>query len=270
MCRGGGTSAESGHAVGGRRRRWQDEDSHHLFPARRPAAGSGLAERRVRLPAGDGPDQHGAGAAVPQSRVCLLAGHRAGAGPEDPRRGQVRQYRRLSRLSDERWNRVVQTIATSGKPVLYADFQYGGSGGFLVYMADFIRKKAPNVGFVASSRFEDLVEAVKCFERVQQGRLDGGLCRGHRAGADEEHAEDRRSRLHARSGEDPLDAGVPRPDEAVEDPRGTRPEFRSGRPAPGHSRWSGSRSRRSTRHGRRRTRTSPARWRTGGARTRPR
>jgi hypothetical protein len=67
------------------------------------------------------------------------------------------------------WNRVVQTIATSGKPVLYADFQYGGSGGFLVYMADFIRKKAPNVGFVASSRFEDLVEAVKCFERVQKG-----------------------------------------------------------------------------------------------------
>lgn len=30
------------------------------------------------------------------------------------------------------WNRVVQTIATSGKPVLYADFQFGGSGGFLV------------------------------------------------------------------------------------------------------------------------------------------
>ena len=29
------------------------------------------------------------------------------------------------------WNRVVQTMATSGKPVLYADFQYGGSGGFL-------------------------------------------------------------------------------------------------------------------------------------------
>ncbi len=67
------------------------------------------------------------------------------------------------------WNRVVQTVATSGKPVLYADFQYGGSGGFLVYMADFIRKKAPNVGFVASSRFEDLVEAVQCFEGVQKG-----------------------------------------------------------------------------------------------------
>jgi len=67
------------------------------------------------------------------------------------------------------WNQVVQTIATSGKPVLYADFQFAGSGGFLVYTAAFIRSKAPNVGFVASSRFEDLVEAVKCFDVVRKG-----------------------------------------------------------------------------------------------------
>jgi len=67
------------------------------------------------------------------------------------------------------WNRVVQTMATSGKPVPYADFQYGGSGGFLVYMAGFLRAQSPNVGFVASSRMEDLVEAVKCFTIVKQG-----------------------------------------------------------------------------------------------------
>ena len=67
------------------------------------------------------------------------------------------------------WNRVVQTIATSGKPVLYADFLYAGSGGFLVYTADFLRQKAPNVGFVASSKINDLVEAVKCFELVKKG-----------------------------------------------------------------------------------------------------
>ena len=54
------------------------------------------------------------------------------------------------------WNQVVQTAAASGKPVLYADFQYGGSGGFLVYTAGFLRASAPNVGFVASSRMEDL------------------------------------------------------------------------------------------------------------------
>lgn len=67
------------------------------------------------------------------------------------------------------WNQVVQTIATSGKPVLYVDFQYAGSGGFLVYTAQFLRNKAPNVGFVASSRMEDFVAAVKCFELVKKG-----------------------------------------------------------------------------------------------------
>jgi len=67
------------------------------------------------------------------------------------------------------WNRVVQTMATLGKPVLYADFQYGGSGGFLVYTAGFLRSRTPNVGFVASSRFDDLVEAVKCFALVKKG-----------------------------------------------------------------------------------------------------
>ena len=67
------------------------------------------------------------------------------------------------------WNRVVQTLATSGKPVLYADFQFGGSGGFLVYTAAFLRSQAPNVGFVASSKPKHLVEAVKCFQVVKQG-----------------------------------------------------------------------------------------------------
>ena len=67
------------------------------------------------------------------------------------------------------WNRVVQTMATSGKPVLYADFQFGGSGGFLVYNAAFLRAKAPNVGFVASSKIEDLAAAVQCFAIMKHG-----------------------------------------------------------------------------------------------------
>jgi len=67
------------------------------------------------------------------------------------------------------WNQVVQSVAATGKPVLYADFQYAGSGGFLVYTAGFLREKASNVGFVASSRLEDLIEAVKCFEVVRKG-----------------------------------------------------------------------------------------------------
>ncbi|MDD8025935.1 MAG: twin-arginine translocation signal domain-containing protein [Acidobacteriota bacterium] len=61
------------------------------------------------------------------------------------------------------WNKVAQTAVTSGKPVLYADFQYGGSGGFLVYTAGFLRAGLKNLGFVASSKIEDLAEAVKLF-----------------------------------------------------------------------------------------------------------
>ena len=68
------------------------------------------------------------------------------------------------------WPRVVQTIATSGKPVLYADFTYAGTGGFLTYNAAFLRSASPNVGFVSSSELQDLVEAVKAFEVVRQGR----------------------------------------------------------------------------------------------------
>ena len=71
------------------------------------------------------------------------------------------------------WNRVVQTIAGSGKPTLYVDFQYGGSGGFLVYTADFLRKKTPNLGFVASSRSEDLVAACRAFDKVKRGGAAG-------------------------------------------------------------------------------------------------
>jgi len=46
------------------------------------------------------------------------------------------------------WNQVVQTVAKSGKPVLYADFQFGGSGGFLVYNSRFLGENSRNVGFV--------------------------------------------------------------------------------------------------------------------------
>jgi hypothetical protein len=68
------------------------------------------------------------------------------------------------------WNRVVQSAAKTGKPVLYADFQFGGSGGFLVYMSSFINTNAENVGFVASSRMEDMLAAVSCFELVRNGK----------------------------------------------------------------------------------------------------
>lgn len=67
------------------------------------------------------------------------------------------------------WNRVVQTIAKTEKPVLYADFQFAGSGGFLVYTATFLTGNTSNVGFVASSKMDDLLAAVSCFNIVKNG-----------------------------------------------------------------------------------------------------
>jgi hypothetical protein len=75
------------------------------------------------------------------------------------------------------WNRVVQTAAATGKPVLYADFQFAGSGGFLVYISGFLRAGARNLGFVASSRIEDLIEAVRCFEKAKAAGPDFDFAR---------------------------------------------------------------------------------------------
>ena len=61
------------------------------------------------------------------------------------------------------WNRVIQTIAASGKPVLYVDFLYAGSGGFLVYTSKLAQSNR-NFGFMASSQTQDVIKAVKCFE----------------------------------------------------------------------------------------------------------
>jgi hypothetical protein len=65
------------------------------------------------------------------------------------------------------WNQVVQTIVKTGKPVLYVDFKFGGSGGFLVYTSEFLSNKTSNVGFVASPVMEDLFAAVACFKIIK-------------------------------------------------------------------------------------------------------
>jgi hypothetical protein len=67
------------------------------------------------------------------------------------------------------WNRVAQVLVKTGKPVLYADFQYGGSGGFLVYTAAFLRNKDRNVGFIGSSKIADLAAAVGLFAQAKAG-----------------------------------------------------------------------------------------------------
>ncbi|MCS7238851.1 MAG: twin-arginine translocation signal domain-containing protein [Thermoguttaceae bacterium] len=67
------------------------------------------------------------------------------------------------------WNRVVQTVAETGKPCLYVDFLFAGSGGFLVYTAGFMRQGQENVGAMCSSKMEDFLAAVGCFRKLREG-----------------------------------------------------------------------------------------------------
>ena len=60
------------------------------------------------------------------------------------------------------WIRVAQPTVESGKPVLFADFLYGGSGGFLVHTAEILRAKKSNFAFISSSRIGDVVAAANC------------------------------------------------------------------------------------------------------------
>ena len=61
------------------------------------------------------------------------------------------------------WNHAVRQLCESGKPVLYADFPYGGSGGYLVYTAQLLRSKADNFAFIGSDNLAHLVAAANCF-----------------------------------------------------------------------------------------------------------
>ena len=61
------------------------------------------------------------------------------------------------------WNKVVQDTVECGKPVLYVDFPYAGSGGFLVYTAAMLRAKKPNFAHMGSGRMADVVAAANCF-----------------------------------------------------------------------------------------------------------
>ena len=69
------------------------------------------------------------------------------------------------------WNQVVQTAVGSGKPVLYADFLYAGSGGFLVYTAGQLRAKSANFAFITSSSIRHLIAAARCFAFAKDGDI---------------------------------------------------------------------------------------------------
>lgn len=66
------------------------------------------------------------------------------------------------------WNRLIQPALTTGKPVLYVDFPYAGSGGFLVYTASLKRENRTNFGFVASDSLDDVAAAFEAFARIKE------------------------------------------------------------------------------------------------------
>jgi hypothetical protein len=67
------------------------------------------------------------------------------------------------------WTGAPQTIAAAGKPTIFADYLYSGSGEFLQGYAE-VRRKGFKVAGVSSSRFEDVVEAVRCLECLKKMR----------------------------------------------------------------------------------------------------
>jgi hypothetical protein len=67
------------------------------------------------------------------------------------------------------WCGAPQVIAASGRPTLFVDDLYAGSGEFLVQYAA-ARRKGLRVAGVSSTRFEDVVQAVKAFECLKKLR----------------------------------------------------------------------------------------------------
>ncbi len=67
------------------------------------------------------------------------------------------------------WNKVVQTFVPTGKPVLYADFPYGGSGGFLVYTAGFLRSAPPTSASSRPRGSRTSPRRCECFAAAKKG-----------------------------------------------------------------------------------------------------
>ena len=61
------------------------------------------------------------------------------------------------------WNQAIGQLCETGKPVLYADFLYAGSGGFLVYTARQLNAGIANFAHIASGNLAHLVAAANCF-----------------------------------------------------------------------------------------------------------
>ncbi|UCD27989.1 MAG: hypothetical protein JSV03_12925 [Planctomycetota bacterium] len=65
------------------------------------------------------------------------------------------------------WTGAPQAISAAGRPTIFVDDLYGGSGEFLIANAAARRAGLKVVG-VSSSRFEDVAAAVRCFELLKK------------------------------------------------------------------------------------------------------
>jgi len=65
------------------------------------------------------------------------------------------------------WATAGQTIAAAGRPVIYVGDLYGASGEILVAIAEARRRGLKAFG-VTSSRFQDVVDALRCFETLKK------------------------------------------------------------------------------------------------------
>jgi len=60
------------------------------------------------------------------------------------------------------WPTVIDSFVGSGKPVIFADFLYAGSGGFLMYCARILHSGVENFAHISSGNFAHLAAAAKC------------------------------------------------------------------------------------------------------------
>ena len=75
------------------------------------------------------------------------------------------------------WTGAPQTIAASGRPTIFVDDLYGGSGEFLIAYAD-SKRKGLKVAGVSSTNFEDVIQAARSFECINNMRSSVILCVG--------------------------------------------------------------------------------------------
>ena len=71
------------------------------------------------------------------------------------------------------WGATPQTIAAGGKPTVIVDELFAGTGEFLTASAD-IKRKGGRIAAVSSSRFSDVVEAlrgIECLTALKQSRI---------------------------------------------------------------------------------------------------